>query len=154
MKAAFAVVLLAFAAVATCDRHLLAPTPAPAPSSCPAKQSPGAACLTNAASFQSGCADFITAVSKATSGKVVATTDSQIQALVSQLSSAGSKPSAACCTATTKLLSEACACSTSVQALAKSQQNLSPSEFQTVGKVFLTACNQPTCTDTCVLPSS
>lgn len=162
MKATFAILLLAFVATATANRALLqsaganltatgTPAPAPAPTSCPAKQSPAATCIAEATAFQTTCSGFIAALNSATSGQVTATTDEAITGLVAQLKAAGQSPSAACCPVAITLFSHACACDTTVQAVAKAKQNLTPAEFQTVGKVFLNACGKPACTDTCLL---
>jgi len=172
MKSSIALLLLAVVASASANRVLLqapaganltgtpvginvtlgpAPAPAPGPSSCPAKQSPASTCVTEATSFQTACASYISALNSATGGKVTATTEQQITGLVAQLKAAGQTPSATCCPVAISLLNHACACDASVQAVAKARQNLSPSEFQTVGNVFLHACGQPACIDTCQL---
>jgi hypothetical protein len=107
--------------------------------------------VAEAATFQTTCAGFITALNSATKGQVVATTQDEISKLVASIST---KPSTACCTASKTFLADACVCDKNVQALAKSAQGLSPQGFQTVGQVFVTACDLPADTDTCDLASA
>jgi len=151
----WAFVFLSLAATISGKRALLqedtVPTPAPAPAPAAVTKAPGANCVGEAAIFQTGCATYITALNSATHGAVVATTPAEISALVASINV---KPSSACCTAAQNLLADACACDTSVQALAKTSQGLTPQQFQTVGQVFLAACSLPASTDTCDLSSA
>lgn len=152
---------LVLATAASAERRLLQSptlvtlprTPAPAPAPCPAPKEPGAGCVMGATQFQTDCAAFVGALNSATGGKVVARSDNEITALVQGLMKKGIAPSPVCCNSSIVLLADACICNTAVQAVAKAQQNLTPADFQTVGKVFLAACGAPACTDTCRLPS-
>ena len=63
-------------------------------------------CVVEATQFQTVCASFITALNSATGGQVIATTDSQIQALVAQMAAKQETPSAQCCTAAISLFSD------------------------------------------------
>ena len=63
-------------------------------------------CVVEATQFQSVCASFITSLNSATGGKVIATTDAQIQALVAQMAAKQETPSAECCTAAISLFSD------------------------------------------------